>query len=72
MRDRFPQLDTDKRTYHDVQVTSVLTNAMEQRPFEDHLINKLYPHLVETEGLLASKQRECRLPSLFLEMSMQS
>jgi hypothetical protein len=41
-------------------------------PFEDHLIYKLYPHFVETEGLLASKQRDCRLPSLFLELSMQS
>lgn len=40
--------------------------------FEDHLINKLYPHFVETESLLASKQRDCRLPSLFLEFSMQS
>jgi hypothetical protein len=41
-------------------------------PFEDHLIYKLYPHFVETEGLLASKQRDCRLPSLSLELSMQS
>jgi hypothetical protein len=71
-RDRFPQLGTDKRTCNHMQFTSVLTNAMEQVPFEDHLINKLYLHFVETEGLLASKQRDCRWPSLFLELSMRS
>lgn len=74
-RYRFPQLGTDKCTINHMQFTSVLTpwsNVPSKKLVVDHLIKKLYPHFVETESLLASKQRDCSLPSLYLQLSMHN